>query len=167
MTERQIQIRLGVAACLMSLLFVLYLIPNFVSAPSNVPNIVLSPLFWPYTVAGTTCLIGLLLIAAGLRLPQDDVQIDAESDLETENVAKSLLRLAVMAVIMLTMLWALRPIGMVWTSMLTFAATAFLVNTRHPKTAVISAVIVPLVLYAFFAHVAGVAIPQGQFVRLP
>ena len=53
------------------------------------------------------------------------------------------------------------------TSMLIFVATALLVRTRHPKTALVCAVIVPLVLYAFFAHVAGVAIPQGNFMRLP
>jgi len=51
--------------------------------------------------------------------------------------------------------------------MLAFLATAFLVRTSHPKTAVICALCVPLVLYVFFAHVATVAIPQGNFVRLP
>jgi hypothetical protein len=56
---------------------------------------------------------------------------------------------------------------MVWTAMLAFAACACLFRTRHPIVAVICAVVVPLLLYAFFAHVAGVAIPQGAFVRLP
>jgi len=32
---------------------------------------------------------------------------------------------------------------------------------------VVCAVLIPLVLYVFFAHIAGVAIPQGDFVRLP
>ena len=58
-------------------------------------------------------------------------------------------------------------LGMVWTSMLAFVALAFLVKTRHPATAFICAIVVPLVLYAFFAHVASVAIPQGELVRLP
>ncbi|MCY4292849.1 MAG: hypothetical protein OXC72_14005, partial [Roseovarius sp.] len=53
------------------------------------------------------------------------------------------------------------------TSMLSYLATAFLVKTRHPKTAVVCGVVIPVVLYAFFAHVAGVAVPQGNFVRLP
>ena len=62
---------------------------------------------------------------------------------------------------------ALPRLGMVWTCMLVFVATAFMFRTRYPKAAVVCAVVVPLVLYAFFAHVAGVAIPQGEFVRLP
>ena len=44
---------------------------------------------------------------------------------------------------------------------------SFLVRTKHMTIAIVSAVAVPLLLYVFFAHVAGVAIPQGNFVRLP
>ena len=51
--------------------------------------------------------------------------------------------------------------------MVVFFVFALLVRTSHPKTALVAAVAVPLVLYLFFAHVAGVAIPQGDFVRLP
>ena len=58
-------------------------------------------------------------------------------------------------------------IGMVWASMLAFACLAFLMKTRHPKAALAAAVATPLLLYAFFAHVAGVAVPQGDFIRLP
>jgi putative tricarboxylic transport membrane protein len=58
-------------------------------------------------------------------------------------------------------------LGLVWTAMLAFAATALLVRTKHMTIAIVSAVTVPLLLYVFFAHVAGVAIPQGNFVRLP
>jgi len=56
---------------------------------------------------------------------------------------------------------------MVWTAMIVFLLTAFLFRTRHPITALICAVVIPLALYLFFAKVAGVAIPQGIFVRLP
>jgi apolipoprotein N-acyltransferase len=77
------------------------------------------------------------------------------------------IRLAILALIMVLTMFALPRIGMVWTAMLVFVATAFLFNTRHPKVAIICAVVIPLLLYLFFAHVAGVAIPQGNFVRLP
>jgi len=62
---------------------------------------------------------------------------------------------------------ALPRLGMVWTAMLVLAACAFLFQTRHPIVAIICAVVMPLLLYLFFAHVAGIAIPQGNFVRLP
>ena len=77
------------------------------------------------------------------------------------------MRLAMLGGLMLATVLILSILGMVWTSMLLFAATALLFRTRHPVAAVICAVAIPLVLYAFFAHVAGVAVPQGDFARLP
>jgi uncharacterized RDD family membrane protein YckC len=76
-------------------------------------------------------------------------------------------RLLVMATVMAAYFWLIPQIGMVWASMGAFVATAFLVRTRHPVIAVITALVLPLALFAFFAHVAGVAIPQGKFLELP
>lgn len=135
-------------------------IPTWVSSPSNVRNIILSPVFWPYTLSALTILIGLGLTVTGFYSSEDLSQEAAE-------VPGGYGRLAIMAVVMVIYMFGLPRIGMVWTSMLAFAATAFLVRTSHPKTALICAVCVPLLLYAFFAHVASVAIPQGDFVRLP
>jgi len=58
-------------------------------------------------------------------------------------------------------------LGLVWTMMLVFSSSAFLVGTTYTKTAIICSIVLPLILYLFFAHVAGVAIPQGDYVRLP
>ena len=66
MSGRDIQLRLGIGAIAVSVLFIFIAIPAFVSAPSNVRNIVLSPLFWPYALAGLTGLTGLGLLATGL-----------------------------------------------------------------------------------------------------
>ena len=49
-------------------------------------------------------------------------------------------------------------------------ATSAIVECFHIKEKVVSglvAIVLPLVLYAFFAHIAGVAVPQGEFIRLP
>ena len=163
MTSKSLQLRLGVTACVFALFLVVFAIPQFVSAPSNVGKIILSPLFWPYTIAGLTCLIGLLLILGWWRTVEDGVVLEEPS----ENRPAAIARLFGLAVIMIALVWLLPVLGMVWTCMLAFVASAFLVQTRHPKIALICAVLVPLALYVFFAHVAGVAIPQGEFVRLP
>lgn len=161
MSPKTIQGRLGIGACLMALFLILYAIPNWVSAPSNVGNVVLSPVFWPYILAGLTGLAGLgLLLAARTASTQP---LDETHIAPREGWA----RLAALAVLMGLTMWALPRLGMVWTCMLIFAAAAFLFRTRHPKAALICAAVVPLALYAFFAHVAGVAIPQGMIVRLP
>lgn len=163
MTERQVQLRLGVGALFVALFLAVFAIPQWVSSPSNVGNIILSPLFWPYALAGFTGLVGCGLVFAGLRASPDSGSLNDPS----ENAAAAWIRLAGMAGIMALTMLLLPRLGMVLTSMLVFVATAFLVRTRHPITALICAVIIPLVLYAFFAHVAGVAIPQGDFLRLP
>jgi hypothetical protein len=154
------QTLIGLGAILVALFLILYAIPTWVSAPSNVRKLILSPLFWPYALAVLTILIGLGLIFTGMRSEED-------LDPDRPDVPGGGRRLLMMAAIMVLTMFLMPRIGMVWTSMAAFAATAFLVQTRHPKTAIICAVAIPLVLYAFFAHVAGVAIPQGEFVRLP
>lgn len=162
MSPRIIQLRLGIGACLVSILLVLLGIPGWVSSPSNVSNIVLAPTFWPYILAGLTGLSGLgLIFASRAASPIVDDDEDAVSD------GQHWTRLAILAGVMVLTMFALPRLGMVWTTMIVFALTAFLFRTRHPVAALICAVIIPLVLYAFFAHVAGVAIPQGNFVRLP
>ena len=167
MTLRETQLRLG-AATLCAALFLLFVaIPNWVSSPSNVRDIVLSPTFWPYALTGLTALTGALLLVAGLRLDAQAPHPEEDPAADAPTTPGAWMRLAVLAGLMLLTMVVLSTLGMVWTAMLLFAATAFLFRTRHPVAALVCAVAVPLVLYAFFAHVAGVAIPQGDFVRLP
>ncbi len=162
MSPKAIQIRLGIGTCVMALFLAFVAIPMWVSSPSNVRNIVLAPTFWPYVLTAIAGLSGISLFFAGLReTPPDPPEDGSAVD------GNSWLRLAALAVIMGVTMFALPRLGMVWTTMLVFAVTAFLFRTRHPRTALICAVLVPLGLYLFFAHVAGVAIPQGDFVRLP
>lgn len=162
MTPKAIQLRLGIGACVFALLLGLVGIPNWVSSPSNVPNIVLAPTFWPYVLTALMGLAGLGLIVASRSA---GLHIDEDHEHPTGDGAW--FRLAALAVLMIATMFALPRLGMVWTAMLVFVLTAFLFRTRHPIAALVCAVVIPLALYAFFAHVAGVAIPQGNFVRLP
>lgn len=154
------QTLIGIASVLVAAILMFAIIPTWVSSPSNVRNIVLSPLFWPYILSALTVLIGLGLIVTGFYTTDP-------AEPEPPSIPGGYRRLGVLAAIMALTMFGLPRLGMVWTSMLIFAATAFLIRTSHPKTAIICAIAVPLVLYGFFAHVASVAIPQGNFVRLP
>lgn len=162
MSPQTIQLRLGIGAILLALVLAGIGIPNWVSSPSNVSNIVLSPAFWPYVLTALMGMSGLGLVAVSRFAPQ--AFEDGEEAPMTEG---AWMRLAVLAALMIVTMFALPRLGMVWTCMIVFALSAFLFRTRHPKTALVCAVVIPLALYAFFAHVAGVAIPQGNFVRLP
>lgn len=163
MHDRSIQLQLGIGAVVAAAFLLSVAIPAWVSSPSNVPNIILSPLFWPWALAGLTGITGLGMILTAIREPKStEPQIS-----DVDDKPKAWGRLGGVAAVMVLAMLLMPRIGMVWTSILVFVATAYLVRTSHPKTALISAVLVPLLLYAFFAHVAGVAIPQGDFVRLP
>lgn len=164
MRLKSLQLHLGIAACAIAFFLVFLAIPQWVSSPSNVPLIILSPLFWPYTIAGMSALIGILMLLQYKRIPVEDEVLDDEV---YEDRPSAIIRLIGMAIIMVITMMLLPTLGMVWTCMLVFLATAFLVKTRHPITALVCAIVIPLVLYAFFVHVAGVGIPQGDFVRLP
>jgi hypothetical protein len=161
-SPKAIQLRLGIGACIAALFLALVAIPIWVSSPSNVPNIVLAPTFWPYILTALTGISGLgLMLASRGASPH----LDPEAAHPAEG--QPWVRLAMLAAIMVLTMFALPRLGMVWTCMLVFAVTAFLFRTRHPIVALVCAVVIPLALYGFFAHVAGVAIPQGNFVRLP
>jgi len=153
---------LGVFTLIFSAFFAFYAIPNWVYSPSNIRNIVLSPTFWPYVLAGILAFSGVALI-----ITKQTPSTDQDTPAPAIGGMRPYMRLVILAIIMGSTMYLLPRLGMVWTTMLTFVATAFFFGTRYPKAAVVSAILVPLILYAFFAHVAGVAIPQGNFVRLP
>ena len=155
---------IGGAAIVIAAFLILFAIPQWVSTPSNVHKLVLSPLFWPYIVAALTGEIGLGLVARSLTMAQAPSD---QPDTDYAEARSASIRLVVFAGMMVLYMLAMNTLGMVWASMVAFVGVAFLVKTRHPKTAIVAAFIVPLLLYAFFAHVASVAIPQGIFVRLP
>lgn len=153
--------QVGIAAIVMAAFLLLVGIPYGVAKPSNIRNIVLSPTFWPQILAGLLALAGIgLLITARSSEPR-------EFEGSLLDVGGGVSRLAGVAILMGAYYWLIPLLGMVWASMLAFGGVAALVQTRHPLAAAASAVVIPLLLYAFFAHVATVAVPQGEFVRLP
>jgi len=164
LNDRQLNFRLGGLALAICLLLVFFLIPNYVSSPSNVEKLILSPLFWPYTLAGLTGLSGLGLLITAWR---SDSEPAAPDSADPQSRSGGFVRLVVAAALMVATMLLLHSLGLVLTAMLLFIALAYVVQAKHKKTAWLCAIIVPLVLYAFFAHVAGVAIPQGDFLRLP
>ncbi|MGB7181648.1 MAG: tripartite tricarboxylate transporter TctB family protein [Burkholderiaceae bacterium] len=164
MNDRHVHFRLGGLAILISLTLIFVLIPNWVSSPSNIQKLILSPLFWPYALAGITGITGLGLLFTAWRA---DPLSPAPPEAEPVDKSTAYGRLAAVAGLMIATMLVLHSLGLVLTSMLVFIIVAHLVHTQHKKTAWLCAVLIPLVLYAFFAHVAGVAIPQGNFLMLP
>lgn len=157
---------LGIGFIGFGLFVLLVAIPYAVTSPSNVGKLVLSPTFWPTIISWLIIGLGVMLVMLRWFRPAQPTIGDVEvpSDAATGG---PWIRLAATAVIMVAMVMVTPYLGMVWTAMICFALLSVVIRAPQPIVSVIVAIVLPLVLYAFFAHVAGVAVPQGELVRLP
>lgn len=168
MNLRHSDVWLGIGTMLFGIMLLIFAIPDYVSTPSNVPKIVLSPRFWPDIIAYLIILLGAVLTVSRIFGTVSPTTFEQSASTgEFEDPSHPWLRLVGIAIVMVALIVAIPVLGMVWSSMIAFVAIALLVKTPKPVTAFIVAIILPLVLYAFFNHVAGVSVPQGRFITLP
>ncbi|WP_026380775.1 tripartite tricarboxylate transporter TctB family protein [Afifella pfennigii] len=154
---------LGAGVMLFALALVFAAIPFGISTPKSVRSLVLSPILWPTIIGWCLFLGGALLVAQqliGRTRPEESGEAGGPRP-------DAWLRLGALALLMAGYYIAIPLFGMVWASALAFLLLALLIRTRYRVTSLIVAFGLPLVTYAFFYHVAGVPIPQGEFVRLP
>lgn len=153
---------LGTGMLAFAFFLIEFLIPTWVITPGNVRKIVLSPDFWPYIVAAFLGLGGAILLAQyyfitrPLKIPEDH-----------EDVPGGNTRIVLVAIIMAVYYLLLQYIGMILASVLAYVAFIVVIGLPRKVAAAIIAVVLPLLLYGFFNHVAGVPIPQADFFRLP
>ena len=162
---------LGVGLTAFALVLLLVLIPHGISRPGTIRVAVLSPTFWPNIIGWGILIGGLALVLQNLakRGAPAAESTDAER-LEPEPEAGSAqpwLRLGALAVMMAAYFVLLDRLGMVIASTLAFLTVAAIVRARRRLAVALTAVLLPLAVYAFFNHVAGVPIPQGRLLRLP
>lgn len=151
--SRDFWVGAGVAGFALFLLVVL--IPFAVVTPKSVQAIVLSPLFWPNILASLLLIGGILQTFMGWRRGDDSPETPTKPA-----------RLVMLFILMPTYLVLIPWLGLVMASVLVFFG--FLVITQTGRLpGYLTAILLPLALYGFFYHVAGVAIPQGQLVTLP
>lgn len=161
MTRSSNDIWIGAGLCLFSVLLLVYFIPEYVVTPKNVRNPVLSPQFWPEIIAYAILILGATTSLLGFFGNADSCKTD-----EPRN-PHGLMRLLGVAGVLAGYYLLIPSLGMIWTSVLAYGTLAIIFSTRHRLAAALAAVILPIVLFAFFSHIAGVPIPQGQLVRLP
>lgn len=164
MTERISWLGLGFVA--FGLFVLLAAIPYAVTSPSNVPKLVLAPTFWPTIVAWMIIGLGALLTLLRLVGATSSEATDADDDAGPGDAA-AWLRLAGAVGVMIALVYVTPVLGMVWTAMLAFVGLSVLARSSRPVMSAVVAILLPLALYGFFAHIAGVAVPQGEFVQLP
>ncbi|MDC0360229.1 tripartite tricarboxylate transporter TctB family protein [Alphaproteobacteria bacterium] len=149
--------------------FILFVaIPYAVTSPSNVQKVVLAPTFWPTIIGWIIIGLGAILMAMRFLVPADWSSDDADAGADDgPPLPGGWLRLATAGALMVALVYVTPILGLVWTAMLCFVALSLLVKSSRPVVSLIVAIALPLALYVFFHHAAGVAVPQGEFIRLP
>ena len=151
---------IGAGVTLLGLLIFFVLIPWGIDRPGNVEHAALAPDFWPQIIAVTMMALGAL---QALRpVPDDDDEGGAES-------GPWLHRLPGLAAALgaLFGFYALVPsLGMVVPGAALILGLTVFGGERRWLLAGAVAAGVPVLLYAFFVHVAGIPIPLGVFETL-
>ncbi|MCP5266634.1 MAG: tripartite tricarboxylate transporter TctB family protein [Burkholderiaceae bacterium] len=158
----------GGAVTLFGVSLLVFLIPLGVASPSNVRVPVLSPLFWPRIIAWTLIVLGLVQVVQAALAQRAGRTGAADPDTgDGAALPGAWWRLPASAVLMALYWVAIPRLGMPIASVLLLALLFLLVRTRYRLIALATAILVPLVMFGFFDHVAGVPIPQGHLLRLP
>ncbi len=149
---------------LFGLLLVLFLIPGAIVSPRSVSIAVLDPAFWPKVVSWVLLVLGVCMLLNITLRKRHEPRAACSGSVSCKN----LFRLSVLVVFLSGYYLLLPYVGMVWGSSIAYILLSIaFCKTRYLFTAVAVGVLLPAALYAFFYHVAGVDIPQSEFVRLP
>ncbi len=168
MLSRRDEFLIGLGVMALAALILFWIIPGYIAMPRRVRMAALAPNFWPQIIGWTMLACGVALTIKAALAPVTPDRIVDRLGLSRDEA----LRLAGLGVILVVAHYAIPILGMVWVSMLVFMAFVLLAGGfshgwGRMGWAVAVAVLLPLLLYLFFYKVAGVAIPQGRFVRLP
>ena len=160
---------LGFGVIAFGVLLLTYAIPHYITSPSNVRALVLAPTFWPIIVAVIIVFMGALLAVTRLfGIGMSNIEsADELPDEGFDGQNFAWLRLVAVAALMIALFFAIPVLGLVLATVIAFVAFAVITRAPRPILIVVSAILVPLVLYWFFNNIAGVAIPQGRFFVLP
>lgn len=153
---------IGAYVALLGLLIFSVLIPFGIDEPGNVEHTALAPDFWPRIIVVVMMVMGVLL--AVRPVPEEEEDTDGGDD-----AGPWLRRLPGLAATLgaLFGFYVLIPsLGMVVPGVALIFGLSVLAGERRWMLAAALAAGVPILLYAFFVHVAGIPIPLGVFESL-
>jgi hypothetical protein len=147
---------------------VVELIPSGVVVPGSINIPALSPDFWPYTIAWGVIISSacLLLEALALKVPdggEEDDAADAQFKLAT---LPATLRTIVLIMALFLFYYVLTHLGIVASSIVLMPAMMLFFGEQNWRYVVPLSLLIPIGLYLFFLHVAGIPMPLGIFETL-
>ena len=144
---------LGITLLVLALLAIFVIIPAGIDSPGEVNIRALAPDFWPNIVMTFMAIIGLIIAIQAYTTGKKTKQ---KTPTDTRYWR------AIIAIILLFIYyWLLQRLGFVVASCIALLAFCLLAGERRLYYVMPLAVLLPLLLFYFFTHVATVAIPLG------
>ena len=151
----------GVGVALLGLLILAVLIPWGIDKPGNVEHTALAPDFWPQIIAVMMMALG--AVQAVRPTPDDD---DEDGGEDSGHWLHRLPGLAVALGALFGFYVLIPSLGMVVPGAAVIFGLMVFGGERRWLLAAVVALGVPVLLYGFFVHVAGIPIPLGLFEAL-
>jgi len=151
----------GIGVALAGVVLFAVLIPYGIDQPGNVEHAALAPDFWPRIIAVIIMAMGVLL--AVRPMSEED---DEEDGGDAGGWRRRLSGLAVALGALFGFYFLIPSLGMVVPGVAVIFALMVFGGERRWLLAAALGAGVPILLYVFFVHVAGIPIPLGVFENL-
>ncbi|MEG9862223.1 MAG: tripartite tricarboxylate transporter TctB family protein [Parvularculales bacterium] len=163
---------LGVGIFCLGVLGLLVIVPLGVVVPDGINVRALKPSFWPNIIFTVICLTGIAVAGKSVRRHKKHKSANRKTGTSrTKGVSKSrdldfgpaMFRAGVIVCVLLGVYFGIGFLGIPFTGMLSLVFLMIFAGERRLHVVAPIAVIVPVLLYAFFYYVASVPIPLGIF----
>jgi putative tricarboxylic transport membrane protein len=164
------EIGVGLAAIAIAVLGWFVVIPIGIDLPSQIDISALAPDFWPRVVMLLLAAAGIAIVAQGAYDARHPPVADLEAAEEEEAIEHPFAQLAARVVFALAVMFAfyvaILEVGIVVSSALVIVVFTYALGYRQWRHILPLAVLLPVLLYVFFVHVASVPMPLGVFEAL-
>lgn len=148
----------GGAVVALGMLLFFVLIPMGIDSPGEVDHASLSPDFWPKIIVAIFSAMGLFVLIKPLPAPVDD-----EGGVQSASWLSRAPRLLLVLTVLFCFYFLIDQLGMVVPGIAVIFGMMFFAGERRWLLMAIIAIVVPVMLYVFFVHVANIPIPLGIF----
>ena len=158
---------LGGGFVILALVVIFVVIPAGITMPGRLENRALAPNFWPLIIMGVLGLSGAILLLQALtskKLENDSADSEGVQDAEKDRpMPQMIFRVGTVFGVLFVFYFAISLAGIVLPSMLAVAFLTWFAGERRWKIIVPLAILLPILLYYFFVHVAQITMPLGVF----
>lgn len=149
----------GIAMLLFSIIGITYLLPNYIIIPRNLDSIYLSPAFWPNIILWILGFLGIIMSVTNLNIIRKEQM--KFKDIFTDRSKKMAINCVFCFLIFTLSLLNIELLGLPLVTILAMFALYYLAERKVTIGVILTILIVPWVLYAFFTYAVDIMIPLG------